>query len=228
MPRAALPATIFALALASAGSAVHAQASCSSDKQLSPAALVERFTNADCDTRWADAGTRRTGRSELPLDWIVPGARGDDAPLAIAARRDALERLQALGRGRPLPIDTVRGARQPGAGSLRVAHGLPFNGYIGTSIEMRAIGGGPWTAWLALVEALPAGTEGSPVERNLVRNLLQLPWPAGPGRHFEARPMAIPEGTHPDRLRVVGWVEDGRGAIRAISASRCGPAAAER
>lgn len=226
MRRATLSA--FAIALALAGSAVRAQPSCSSDRQTSPAALVERFTNADCDTCWADTGTVRPARGEVPIDWIVPGARGDDAPLAIAARRDALERLEALGRGRPLPTDAVRGPRQPGAGSLRVAHGLAFNGYIGTSIEMRAVGGGPWTAWLALVEALPAGTEGSPVERNLVRNVLQLPWPAGPGRHFEARPMAIPEGTHPDRLRVVGWIEDARGAIRAISASRCGPAATER
>ena len=226
MRRAALLVPAFAIVFA--GSAVRAQSSCSSDRQLSPAALVERFINADCDTCWADAATLHTGRGDLPLDWIVPGARGDDAPLAMAASRDALDRLQALGRGRPLPMDAVRGPRRPGAGSLRVAHGLPFNGYIGTSIEMRAIEGGPWTAWLALVEALPAGTEGSPVERNLVRNLLQLPWPEGSGRHFEARPMAIPEGTHPDRLRVVGWIEDARGAIRAISASRCGPAATER
>ncbi|WP_427911506.1 hypothetical protein ACPWT1_12490 [Ramlibacter sp. MMS24-I3-19] len=227
MRRAALLVPAFAM-VALAGSAVRAQSSCSSDRQLSPSVLVERFINADCDTCWADASTMRTGRRELPLDWIVPGARGDDAPLAMAANGDALDRLQALGRGRPLPTDAVRGARQPAAGSLRVAHGLPFNGYIGTSIEMRAAEGGPWTAWLALVETLPAGTEGSPVERNLVRNLLQLPWPAGARRHFEARPMAIPEGTHPDRLRVVGWIEDSRGAIRAISASRCGPATAER
>ncbi|MBH1957390.1 MAG: hypothetical protein I8H70_01715 [Burkholderiales bacterium] len=30
--------------------------------------------------------------------------------------------------------------------------------------------------WLALVEPLPAGTEGSPVERNLVRNELSRIW----------------------------------------------------
>ena len=216
------------IALLAAGSAVHAQSSCSSDGHRLPTALVERFINADCDHCWADPGTARTQRGELALDWIVPGARGEDAPLSMAASRDALDRLDALGRARPLPTDVLRGVRQSGAGSLRVAHGLPFNGYIGASIEMRAVGGGPWKAWLALVEDLPAGTEGSPVQRNLVRNLLQLPWPAGAGRHFESRPMAIPEGAHPDRLRVVGWVEDARGAIRAISASHCGPKAAER
>jgi hypothetical protein len=216
------------LALLACGSAVQAQSSCSSDGGRLPAALLERFINADCDSCWGDPATLRPQRGELALDWIVPGARGDDAPLAMAATRDALERLDALGRARPLPTDAVRGARQGGAGSLRVAHGQPFNGYVGASIEMRAVGGGPWKAWLALVEALPAGTEGSPVDRNLVRNLLPLSWPAGAGRHYESRPMAIPEGAHPERLRVVGWVEDARGAIRAMSASHCGPPPAQR
>jgi hypothetical protein len=221
-------AALCALALLACSSAVHAQSSCSSDSRPVPTALLERFINADCDTCWGGAATVRPQRGELALDWIVPGARGDDAPLSMAATRDALERLEALGRARPLPSDALRSTRQGGAGSLRVAHGLPYNGYIGTSIEMRAVGGGPWNAWLALVETLPAGTEGSPVERNLVRNLLHLPWPAGAGRQFESRPMAIPEGAHPERLRVVGWVEDARGAIRAIAASHCGPQPPER
>ena len=33
----------------------------------------------------------------------------------------------------------------------------------------------------------------------------------------------IPEGANPDRLRVVGWVEDAQGRIRAIAESRCLP-----
>jgi hypothetical protein len=226
MFRVAHPALL--LALLACGPAVRAQSSCSSDGARLPAALLERFINADCDSCWADPATARPRRGELPLDWIVPGARGDDAPLSMAASRDALERLDAQGRARPLPTANVRSPRQGGAGSLRVAHGLPFNGYIGASIEMRAVGGGPWKAWLALVETLPAGTEGSPVERNLVRNLLQLSWPAGAGRHFESRPMANPEGAHPERLRVVGWVEDARGTIRAMSTSHCGPPPAPR
>jgi hypothetical protein len=205
-----------------AGSAVRAQSSCSSDGRRAPAALLERFINADCDACWADAGTPRAGRGELALDWIVPGAKGDDAPLAAAARAEALARLDALGHPRPLQVDTQRTRRQGRGGKLRVAHGLPFNGYIGASIELKAAGPGPWTGWLALVESLPAGTEGTPVPRNLVRNLLQVPWPAGAGgRRLESRPMNIPEGAQPDRLRVVGWVEDARGEIRAISESVC-------
>ena len=215
-------AALLALALAAACTA-HAQSSCSSDRVPQPGALLERFINADCDACWRDAATARARPGELALDWIAPGAKGEDAPLAVAASGDALVRLQALGRGRPLPTDLVRHARQGRGPILRVAHGMPFNDYMGASIELKGATGGPWTAWLALVETLPAGTEGSPVERNLVRNLLQLSWPSGPGPHGERRPMRIPEGTHADRLRVVGWVEDARGVIRAISESVCGP-----
>ncbi|MBA2963774.1 hypothetical protein GON04_04750 [Ramlibacter sp. MAH-25] len=208
--------------LVAAGSAVRAQSSCSSDGRPAPAALLERFITADCDTCWAAPDAARARLGELALDWIVPGAKGEDAPLAAAARSEAQARLEALGRGRPLPVDTARGRRQGRSAALRVAHGLPFNGYIGASIELKAGGPGPWTGWLALVESLPAGTEGTPVARNLVRNVLQVSWPAGTGgRRLESRPMNIPEGAHLDRLRVVGWLEDARGVIRAISESVC-------
>lgn len=215
------------LCLVAAGAA-QAQSSCSSDGQPRPAALLERFINADCASCWADAATPAAGRRELALDWIAPGARGEDAPLAVAATRDALERLKALERARPLQADSRRSARSGDAGRLRVAHGLPFNGYIGTSTRLQPAGSGPWVTWIALVETLPAGTEGSPVERNLVRNVLQLTWQAEagkkpPARWSEVRAMRIPEGAHPDRLRVVGWVEDARGRIGAIAQTGCVP-----
>ena len=83
-------------------------------------------------------------------------------------------------------------------------------------------------SWLLLVETIPAGSDGTPIGRNLVRNALQSSWGgAGPlskeelSRLYEARPMGIPEGATPSRLRVVGWVEDGRGRMRAIAQSRC-------
>ncbi|HYD76644.1 hypothetical protein [Ramlibacter sp.] len=220
MSRAALLAALLATAVAAA----HAQQpSCSSDEQPAPSALLERFISADCEACWQDDRAPRPRRGELAIDWIVPGARGDDAPLSAAATRDALERLRELGRRPPAGLDSLHTVRQDGAGHLRVAHGPAFNGYVGTSIQSLGGGQGPFTGWLALVETLPAGTEGSPVERNLVRNLLQVPWPAAPGRRFEARPMSIPEGANPDRLRVVGWLQDSRGRIRAISESRCDP-----
>jgi hypothetical protein len=218
MSRIALLAAALA-ALSCAGA--HAQASCSSDDQPQPSALVERFINADCEKCWSDPATARPGPGELALDWIVPGSKGDDAPLSAAANRDARERLQAMRRQRPAEAETVRGARESDIGTLRVAHGPAFNGYIGTSIELKDARPGAWSAWLALVETIPAGTEGSPVERNLVRNVLQVPWPPGSPRLRDSRPMGIPQGANPERLRVVGWVEDARGGIRAIAESVC-------
>lgn len=225
-PRA-LPLPVLIALAALAAPAAHAQSSCSSDGQPQPVALLERFISADCDDCWQRA-TAQPRKGELAIDWIVPGARGDDAPLSAAATRDALERLHALKRKPPSAVDTVRSGRSGAAASLRVAQGPAFNGYMGASIESPDPGRGPSTGWLALVETLPAGTEGSPVERNLVRNLLVVPWPAAPGPRFEARPMAIPEGAHPDRLRVVGWLADSRGVMRAISESRCEPEEGKR
>jgi hypothetical protein len=225
LSRLALPVLLLAF---SAGG-LRAQ-SCSSDGQPQPTALLERFINADCESCWGDAATVRPGARELALDWIVPGSRGDDAPLSAAANRDAQHRLEALSRAAPPRADSFHQRLQRPARQLRVAHGPPFNGYIGASIELQRGGEGPWKAWLVLVETIPAGTEGTPVDRNLVRNALQPYWDSKKAlskeeqtRLFESRPMNIPEGANPARLRVVGWVEDARGRIRAIAQSLCVP-----
>lgn len=201
-----------------------AQPSCSSDGQPPPRALLERFINADCEGCWTDLKVREPGPGELVVDWIVPGRRGDDAPLAAAARDDALDRLAALGRPVPAHDGDRQRARSGPPVALRVAHGPAFNGYLGASIELRQPAPGPWRAWLLLVEHIPAGGERSPVARNVVRNALQVSWNAGPGeRPAESRPMNIPEGAKPDRLRVMGLLEDARGRIRGIAQSRCPP-----
>jgi hypothetical protein len=230
LSRLAVPALVLAL---SAGG-LRAQSSCSSDGQPQPVALLERFINADCESCWGDAGTARPGSRELALDWIVPGSRGDDAPLSAAANRDALDRLEALRRAAPPRADSSHQKVRRPARRLRVAHGLPFSGYIGASIELQRGGQGPWKAWLLLVETIPAGSEGTPVARNLVRNALQPAWDSKKAlskeeqrRLFESRPMNIPEGANPSRLRVVGWVEDARGQIRAIAQSLCVPPGAK-
>jgi hypothetical protein len=163
------------------------------------------------------------------LDWIVPGALGDDAPLSVAAAREALERLQAL-RIQP-PVESATAVTQnAGQRRLRVSRGLPLAGYMGTSIELRPAGPfkGRWSAWLAMVEHIPAGTNGTPVERHLVRNVLQLDWDgqrrAGPGLarpFYDARAMSIPTGAVPARIGLVGWVQDERGQIIAAAATHC-------
>ena len=110
-----------------------------------------------------------------------------------------------------------------------MAHGVALGGYLGASIELTATGKGthssraiqyPLSAWLVLAEDIPAGVEGSPVSRLLVRNALVTSWPTGQ-RTIESRPMSLPDGSNPDRLRVVGWVEDRWGRVIARAVSLC-------
>ncbi len=220
MKKTLLPLTLLA-AMLTPGT-TWAQSSCSSDGQPRPLALLERFINADCASCWSDTQAQKAQRGEVALDWIVPGSRGDDAPLSAAATRDGLNRLQALGRPTP-PQAEQAVSRTVGKRTLRVAHGMPFNDYMGTSIEMKPAARGQWTAWLALVETIPVGTEGTAVQRNLVRNLLQVPWQAArtPVRLLESRSMLIAQGVQADRLRVIGWVEDAKGRIHGIAQSAC-------
>lgn len=213
--------------------ALQAQSFCASDGQPRPVQLMERFINADCDSCWTDPATPKPRAGQIALDWVLPGSKGDDAPLSAVATRDALARLEASGQ--PVPAKTsarTHSVGRFGGSTLRVAHGLPVADYLGASIELKPIPpaaqGQRWTAWLALVETLPVGTEGSPTERNLVRNLLQVSWEGPkklsntePNRFFEARSMAIAQGANAARLRVIGWVEDGKNRVLAAAESRC-------
>ena len=235
-----------AFSLQMACASAWAQASCASDGQRPPVALVERFISADCDACWSDPATPKVKATELALDWIVPSAKGDDAPLSAAASRDALARLQALRLPAPGTAASARhNVAAPSAAkapTLRVAHGVALGGYMGTSIELKPARGGtlprqPLTAWLLLVEQVPAGTDGTPVARNLVRNAILPSWnvhsqlltteqagrqrPPAPARLYESRPMSIPAGANPENMRVVGWVQDAKGQVIASAASVC-------
>jgi hypothetical protein len=217
--RSALTLLCLALPLA-------AHALCTSDGVPPPTALVERFINADCATCWQDpAAASPAPPGALVLDWIVPGRQGDDAPLSTAATVEAVDRLAQLGR--PVPTETaqISTRREGGGQALRLAQGGAFNDYVGVSIELASPGRNAWSAWLLLVERLPAGTEGSPVARNLVRNVFRPDWGQArtrpPARLAETRAMQIREGARPERLRLVGVVQDARGRIRAISQTEC-------
>lgn len=209
-----------------------AQSFCASDGQPRQVALMERFINADCGDCWSDPATPVPGKNAVALDWVIPGNQGDDAPLSAVATRDALSRLEALKKSVPVKTTTARHAIKGIQGArLRVAHGLPVSGYLGASIELRPISSAarqPLTAWLALVETLPVGLEGSPVERNLVRNVLMRTWDGRKqlskdeqNRLFESRSMNIAPAASPDRLRVIGWVEDAQGRVLLAAQSRC-------
>ncbi len=207
---------------------------CASDGLRAPVVLVERFFSADCTTCWAAPPAKALPRGALALDWVLPAAQGDDAPMSTIATRDAQQRLEALGRS-ALSRATlqVSSAVRPAAGlRLRVAHGLPVNDYVGTSIEAKPAAAlqkhGEFTAWLALVETIPAGVEDSPVERNVVRNLLVPAWTGASTlsrteqkRFYDSRPMYVAQGAKPARLRVVGWLQDGQGRVIAAAQSKC-------
>ena len=227
-----LLAVVVLAPLASLGT-VHSQSFCASDSQPKPAQLLERFINADCDSCWKDPSTPKATKDQLALDWVTPGSQGDDAPMSAIATRDALTRMKSLKKQPPVASSSqaqaVRGMKGT---TLRVAHGLPLSDYVGASIELKPIPasarGQNWTAWLALVETLPAGTEGSPVARNLVRNLFHAPWNVRNQlseteqiRFFDQRSMRIAPGADASRLRVIGWVEDQNGQIVAAAASQC-------
>lgn len=217
--------------------AATAQGACSSDGQPQPVALVERFINADCESCWRDPATSAVKPGQLVLDWVLPGIRGEDAPLSAVATRDSLKRAQSLAMAVPQTTAVQQKKVERLAGSrLRVAHGPKINAYVGASIELkprpRSAGADSLTALLALVERIPKGVEGSPVVRNLVRNTVQVEWntqqtpsPSAESqkRFFESRVMGVPTGSNPERLSVVGWLEDRQGKVVAAIQSRCIP-----
>ena len=202
-----------------------ARALCTSDGQPQPTAVLERFVSADCADCWRDKATPEPATGTLALDWVVPGLKGDAAPLSAVALDEAMDRLYALGQPVPTRAAAVFGQRTGDAVALRLAQGEAFNDYIGTSMELKAPGREAWQAWLLLVESLPAGTEGSPVARNLVRNVFRPDWGnvmgRAPGLLAEDRAMQIHEGARADRLRLVAVLQDARGHIRAISRTAC-------
>lgn len=198
--------------------------------EAQPVALFERFTSADCAACWHDAATPTPGPQALVLDWIVPGRLEDEAPLSAAATRDALHRLQALGRAAPGATDVHTAPVEPLPGlHLRVGHGPAINDYLGATAVLTAPRpAADWAFHLLLVERIPAGDEGSAVARNVVRNALEGTWEKRHALSFkkqfrwhELRPMRIPDGARPERLRTVGWVQDTQGRVVVVAQSAC-------
>ena len=245
---------LFLLLLAPLLPSVQAQGVCSSDAQPQPVRLLERFVSADCEPCWSRASSQLPAKNQasghsdqvLTLDWILPSRQGDEAALSGAASRDALLRLQTLGRPAPArEMQLSSAVPKRSAYRLRVAHGVALGGYIGASIEVHGMpspkaasptptpGGsqrGETTAVLLLVETIAAGTEGTPITRHLVRNMLQIPWPvrdaAGhqePPNLLERRPLSVPSSAQAQRLRVVGWLQDRQGRLLAAAQSACLP-----
>ena len=224
LPKSVRCLTVCALLLPALAAGAQNPPLCTSDGRPVPRALLERFINADCEACWRET-TTQPPKGTLVLDWVIPGTLGDDAPLSAVARRESLERLAFLHQPVPPEHKTRTSQVRGGPHHARVSRGPVVDGYVGASLtfDSRAPLKAPLTGWLALVELLPAGTEGSPVPRVLMRNLLSDTIPA---RNTEImgqlwRPMNVPAGAHADRLQLVGWVSDAQGRVLAAAASSC-------
>ena len=207
---------------AAATAAVPAGAGC----PAADAPLHEVFVAADRPEAWSAPPPADAARPGWRLDWITPA--GDDAALAAAALPDAAERLARrpppgadAGPQSPLSPGLRRAAR---AAALAVRSGPAWQGYFALELRLQRPGALPpgSRGWLALVEALPAGSEGSPQARTLVRGVAgPLPLAGtAPLTHLHA--LRWPEGARPARLQARAWVEGPDGRVLAMAGERCG------
>ena len=127
----------------------------------------------------------------------------------------------------PMP-PAVAAAAVPTTGASPQAAGASAATAGATGSADAAAAGAPHTVWLALLERLPAGSDSTPVARNLVRNAFQHPWMLRSvlskdeqNRWLESRSMALAESAQPARLAVVGWLQDAQGRVVAAAQSAC-------
>ena len=231
MPRNTPLLLLLAPTLALASTLGWAQSSCSNDGRRVPVVLAERFISANCELCWSTPSANVASRTTV-LDWIVPSPLGDGAPLSAAALPEAAYRLASIHVNSPATVSEHRKNVIARPYRLRVAHGMAVGGYAGAAIEMPVspvrLPPGPLQAWLALVEHIPAGLEGTPSPRNLVRSTFSRTWTAHDialarteGLLRETRAMGLGASANPQRLRVIGWVEDARGQVLAAAQSHC-------
>jgi len=191
------------------------------------AAVFERFISAECSACWTDASTGPAPQGEWLLDWIVPSARGDSAPLSPAAPDEAAGRARRVLNTGAYDARTVvhrTAARSANRAHLAVTSGPAFNGYFGVQLDGRGRWPAGTSAWIALIESINAGTDGTPVPRQLVRVV------AGPFQPAELRSgkpwsvlqaMRWPEISSPERLRARAWLERADGRIVAMAGEPC-------
>lgn len=190
------------------------------------APVLERFTSADCTECWA-APEQVSGAGGWLFDWLTPTPNGADAPLAVGAPVEAGERARRAGAMSPVGQQVlVLRSRLPERPGLRLEarSGPAWHGYFG--LDLRATGRAPAgaTGWVALVEAVPAGTNGSAVARELLRAVAgPLPLhglqPGRPLSHLRA--VRVPEGATVGRLSARGWIEAADGQLLAVAGEAC-------
>lgn len=194
------------------------------------APLDEAFIAADCTACWASAAPTATRASSARwrLDWITPTT--GDAPMAAAALPEATERALRAGGTRPpgSQLETQRSITTPLRGlHLQVVSGPAWQGYIGLEMSLRQPVRRPLpagsTAWLALIEQVDAGSEGTAITRALVRSVAgPLPLDGSAGRTLKhLRALRWPTSALPERLHARAWIEGPGGEVLAVAADRC-------
>jgi hypothetical protein len=210
-----------------AGSALAQEPSDTAPCARAHAAVFERFISAECSVCWTDASARPAPQDEWLLDWIVPSARGDSAPLSPAAPDEAGDRARRVlitGANDQRTVVHRTPARNTNPARLTVAAGPAFHGYVGVQLDGRGRWPAGTSAWVALVESVNPSTDGTPVPRQLVRTV------AGPFQPAELRSgkpwrllqaLRWPEISSPERLRARAWLERADGRIIAMAGERC-------
>ena len=237
---AALGATLVASTVASAAARKPLH-DLSADCPAAARAVVEHFMGADCFDCWKAAepapgqartpGAEPAGRGEWSLDWIVPAA--DDAPMAPGALPEAGDRLDRVGpylaarlQAPPAALDVTTDLAGPAKGRRFYVHSsLPHQGYLGVQLHAQGLWPAGSTAWVGLVELLPAGTRDTVIPRHLLRVLVgpvKLPDTAGPqGATAPLWGLRWPLNAHPELLMATAWVEDKDGRITQMTSDRC-------
>ena len=188
-------------------------------KPRAPLRLVERFMSADCERCWAAKDAAKLDARTMVLDWIVPA--GDASPMAVVAVGEATTRAGAMTANATQQRSTLLKTTAP---RLRIADGPAWNGYIGLQLTVHRNAPLPEgsVAYMALVERVAAGSEGSDVARQLVRNVvgplsLEELATTSPVRHFRA--MRLIDAAQTDKLASVAWVESAQGQVLTASQS---------
>lgn len=199
------------------------------------AAVLERYVSADCAdctktppsaSATVSAPPAATAKVWL-FDWVVPGT--ETAPLAASALTEARDRALRGGGPAPTGPQTLL-RRQPAAPPsrlrLQVQSGPAWSGYLGVQFSLRGAAPAGASGWLALVELLPAGSEGGDTARQLVRAVagpLSLKASAGRAPIVHLQAMRWPASAQIERLQARAWVEDAQGQMLAVTEERCAP-----
>jgi hypothetical protein len=197
-----------------------------------PRVLLERYLHADCDACWRAAppipAAPAPGGPTFVLDWIVPSSGAAQTPMSQSALADAAQRAARAGSLRSdevLTQSTPLPARS--ALRLKIEDGPAWNGYVALKFEASYDSSRPLpqglAGYLAVVERIAAGDEGSPVARQVVRTVigpLPLDGLARDRKVDHLRAARFPETAKPERVVAVGWLETPAGRVLAVASAR--------